>query len=78
MHQLRSGVTTLAFGWYVTRFADYSIIYGSLGTAVATLGWLYITALSVFLGAEYNAQVAADRITRALPVPATQPELTLP
>jgi membrane protein len=58
-------VTTLVFGWYVTRFADYTIIYGSLGTAVATLVWLYITALAVFLGAEYNAQVEGDRIAQA-------------
>jgi membrane protein len=49
-------VTTLVFGWYVTRFADYSVVYGPLGTAVATLVWLYITAFSVFIGAEYNAQ----------------------
>ncbi|MGB9415674.1 MAG: YihY/virulence factor BrkB family protein, partial [Acidobacteriaceae bacterium] len=62
-------VTTLVFGWYVTRFADYSIIYGSLGTAVATLVWLYITALAVFLGAEYNAQVEADHVAQAESVP---------
>ena len=62
-------VTTLVFGWYVTRFADYTIIYGSLGTAVATLVWLYITALAVFLGAEYNAQVEGDRIALAESVP---------
>ena len=62
-------VTTLVFGWYVTRFADYSVVYGSLGTAVATLVWLYITALAVFLGAEYNAQVEADYIARAESVP---------
>ena len=62
-------VTTLVFGWYVTRFADYSVVYGSLGTAVATLVWLYITALAVFLGAEYNAQVEADRIALAESVP---------
>ena len=71
-------VTTLIFGWYVTRFADYSVIYGSLGTAVATLVWLYITALSVFLGAEYNAQVAAEAVARITPLVATEPELTLP
>jgi len=48
---------TLFFGWYVTRFADYSVVYGSLGTAIATLVWLYITCLSVFIGGELNAQV---------------------
>jgi membrane protein len=72
-------VTTLVFGWYVTRFADYTIIYGSLGTAVATLVWLYITALAVFLGAEYNAQVEGDRIAQSESVPSKQQqELILP
>jgi membrane protein len=71
-------VTTLVFGWYVTRFADYSIIYGSLGSAVATLVWLYITALAVFLGAEYNAQVEIEHIAQAESVPAAPQELTLP
>ena len=71
-------ITTLVFGWYVTRFADYSIIYGSLGTAVATLVWLYITALAVFLGAEYNAQVEADHVAQAESVPSNRQELILP
>jgi membrane protein len=71
-------VATLIFGWYVTRFADYSVIYGSLGTAVATLVWLYITALSVFLGAEYNAQVAAEAVRSAAPQDAAEPELSVP
>ncbi len=70
-------VTTLVFGWYVTRFADYSIVYGSLGSAVATLVWLYITALAVFLGAEINAQVESDHIAQAETVPSTQ-ELSIP
>ncbi len=50
-------LATLFFGWYVTRFADYSVVYGSLGTAIATLVWLYITCMSVFIGGEVNAQV---------------------
>lgn len=53
--------TTLAFGWYVTRFTDYSMIYGSLGAAVATLIWLYITSLAVLFGAEFNAQIHRQR-----------------
>lgn len=50
-------LTTLTFGWYVTRFANYTIVYGSLGAGIATLIWLYITSLSVLIGAEFNAQV---------------------
>jgi membrane protein len=49
-------LTTLAFGWYVTRFANYSQIYGSLGAGIALLFWLYIISLSVLCGAEFNAQ----------------------
>jgi membrane protein len=51
-------VTTLLFGLYVTRFANYSQVYGSLGAAIALLFWLYIIALSVLIGAEFNAQRA--------------------
>ena len=50
-------VTTLIFGWYVTRFANYSEVYGSLGAGVALLFWLYIISLSVLVGAEFNAQL---------------------
>lgn len=53
-------VTTLVFGWYVTRFANYSQVYGSLGAGIALLFWLYIVSLSVLFGAEYNAVFFAD------------------
>jgi len=53
-------VTTLLFGFYVTRFANYSQVYGSLGAAIALLFWLYIIALSVLIGSEFNAQLIAD------------------
>ena len=51
-------VTTLLFGWYVTRFANYNQVYGSLGAGIALLLWLYIVCLSVLFGAEFNAQFA--------------------
>jgi membrane protein len=59
-------LTTLAFGWYVTRFANYSEVYGSLGAGIALLFWLYIISLSVLCGAEFNAQF--DSQIRALGV----------
>jgi membrane protein len=52
---------TLAFGWYVTRIADYSMFYGSFGAGIATLVWLYITAFSVLLGAELNGAMYLNR-----------------
>jgi membrane protein len=53
-------VSTLLFGIYVTRFANYTRVYGSLGAAIALMFWLYIIALSVLIGAEFNAQRAAQ------------------
>ncbi len=53
--------STLAFGWYVTRIADYSRFYGSFGAGIATLVWLYITSFSALLGAELNGVLFRDR-----------------
>jgi len=52
---------TLAFGWYVTRIADYSMFYGSFGAGIATLVWLYITSFSALLGAELNGVLYRTR-----------------
>jgi membrane protein len=52
-------LTTLAFGWYVTRFANYSQVYGSLGAGIALLFWLYIISFSILCGAEFNTEFNA-------------------
>ncbi len=48
---------TLLFGWYLRHYADYSIIYGSLGAAIALLVWMYMISLVVLVGAEFNAML---------------------
>ena len=50
-------LATLIYGWYLTRYADYSVVYGSLGAGVATLVWLYMVCFSILIGAEFNAQI---------------------
>ncbi len=52
---------TLLFGFYVTRYANYTRVYGSLGAAIALLAWLYIIALCVLIGSEFNAQIARPK-----------------
>lgn len=52
---------TLAYGWYVTRDANYTHIYGSFAAGIATLVWLYITSFSVLLGAELNGALYWER-----------------
>jgi membrane protein len=48
-------VSTVLFGIYLRRFANYSAIYGSVATAIALLIWLYIVSIVVLIGAEFNA-----------------------
>jgi membrane protein len=48
---------TLLFGWYLRRYADYSIMYGSLGVAIALLVWMYMVSLIILVGAEFNAML---------------------
>ncbi len=55
---------TLAFGWYVTRVADYSRFYGSFAAGIATLVWLYLTSFSTLLGAELNGELFQSRLGR--------------
>jgi membrane protein len=47
----------MLFGWYLNRYADYSIIYGSLGVGIALLVWMYIVSLTILIGAEFNAML---------------------
>src|SRR6202162_2814215 len=48
---------TLLFGFYLRHYADYSLIYGSLGAAIALLVWMYMVSLVILVGAEFNAML---------------------
>ena len=52
---------TLCFGWYVTNYANYAVIYGSLAAVIALLVWLYLVSIVVLIGAEFNALVFPKR-----------------
>ena len=48
-------VISIGFSFYVENFAHYSLIYGTMGAMIVLLMWLYMTALVLILGAEFNA-----------------------
>jgi membrane protein len=50
-------LVTMLFGWYLQHYADYSVIYGSLGVAIALLVWMYLISLVILIGAEFNAML---------------------
>ncbi len=49
-------IATAGFALYVEHVANYPFFYGSLGTVVILLVWLYLLACIVFLGCEFNAE----------------------
>ena len=57
---------TVIFGWYVTNYATYDMIYGTLGAGIALLVWLYIISIIILVGAEFNA-LASPRETDFFP-----------
>ncbi|WP_222931889.1 YhjD/YihY/BrkB family envelope integrity protein [Sphingomonas sabuli] len=48
---------TLGFSFYVTSITDYNVTYGSLGTIVVLLTWLYLSAYVLIFGAELNSEI---------------------
>jgi membrane protein len=50
-------LATGLFGWYLQNYADYSLIYGSLGVGIALLVWMYLISLVILVGAEFNAML---------------------
>ncbi|MEH6789328.1 YihY/virulence factor BrkB family protein [Parasphingorhabdus sp.] len=52
---------TMGFGFYASNFGNYNATYGSLSAVVVFLMWLFLSAYSVLIGAEINAE--AERQT---------------
>lgn len=57
-------LATLGFGWYVRNISNYNLLYGSVGTSIAMLSWMYILALIALFGCEFNAE--SERMRLAL------------
>ncbi|MPY71425.1 MAG: YihY family inner membrane protein [Alphaproteobacteria bacterium] len=55
-------VASMAFSVYLRNFDSYNETYGSLGAVVAMMMWLWLTAFTLVLGAELNAEI--ERQTR--------------
>jgi membrane protein len=43
--------------WYLGSFAHYDKTYGSLGAGIGLMMWLWMTAIVVLVGAEFNSEI---------------------
>ncbi|MGG3467801.1 YihY/virulence factor BrkB family protein [Neobacillus pocheonensis] len=48
-------ISSMGFSFYVGNIGNYSLTYGSIGTIIVLMVWLYISAFIIILGGEINA-----------------------
>jgi membrane protein len=46
-----------ALSYYLAKFANYDATYGSLGTAIGTMTWMWMSAIVVLFGAALNSEI---------------------
>lgn len=49
------------YAFYVDNIANYSLLYGSIGTLIALLIWLNMSAMTLIMGAELNGTMISLR-----------------
>ena len=49
------------FVFYLERFANYQLIYGSIASIIVLLVWIYYSSLIMILGAEFTFQYSSMR-----------------
>ena len=50
-------LTSLGFSYYINNFPSYNKVYGSIGTLIVMMIWLYLNSLIILIGFELNASV---------------------
>ena len=54
-------VISLLYSLYVDKIAHYSALYGSIGAVIVLLIWLYLGAVTLIMGAEFNGTIISLR-----------------
>jgi len=55
-------LASVLFSIYTANFAKYNETYGTLGSVVVVMLWLFLTALAVIVGAELNAELERQTV----------------
>ena len=50
-------IATLAFSLFVTNFAKYNALYGSIGTVMMLMALIYLNSLALLIGFELNVSI---------------------
>ena len=56
---IASLIASQIFSFYVDNYADFSLVYGSIGSIIALVLWLYIISIVMMIGGEINASLSS-------------------
>lgn len=59
-------LATFGFSYYLSHFGTYNKLYGSIGTMIAFMIWIYLIAMLLIFGFEVNASIIMARSDKAL------------
>ena len=62
---LLSVIASLGFNYYVQNFSSYNALYGSIGTLLIILIWIYFNAIILLIGFELNASIQSARLKKS-------------
>ena len=51
-------ITSIGFNYYINHFSQYNKIYGSIGTLIIILLWMYFNSIILLTGFEINASIS--------------------
>ena len=54
-------VTSIGFSFYVNNFGQYNKLYGSIGSLLALMIWMFFNAIGLIVGYEINASIASAK-----------------
>lgn len=54
-------VATFGFNYYIDNFSRYNVLYGSIGTLLVFLLWVYFNAIILLIGFELNASISSAK-----------------
>ena len=62
-------ITSLGFNYFITHFGQYNKVYGSIGTLIIILIWLYINSLVMLVGYELNVAIRKAKLNEITSLP---------
>lgn len=54
-------VVSVGFAYYINHFGAYNKLYGSIGTLIVIMIWLYLNSMIILIGYELNASIVLSK-----------------